>query len=154
MIQCFDEEGNLHFDSVCAASHQLLSLQGNACIELMFITKQEIQELNARTRAIDKPTDVLSFPFIEFDAAPPKPFTAQNYPLDYQEEGVFIGSIMICQEVAKAQAIEYGHSYQRELTYLFAHGLLHLFGYDHEVEEDKKVMRALEEKILAQSLKQ
>ena len=60
-----------------------------------------------------------------------------------------LGSIAICTEKAEEQAKEYGHSFVREMTYLFVHGLLHLLGYDHENEDDKRVMRAAEEKILS-----
>ena len=61
---------------------------------------------------------------------------------------IFIGSVVICEERAKEQAEEYAHSYRRELNYLVVHGLCHLLGYDHMVEEDKAQMRALEEKVL------
>ena len=59
-----------------------------------------------------------------------------------------IGSIAICQERAKEQAEEYGHSYERELHYLIVHGIMHCFGYDHIEEDDRKLMREKEEEIL------
>ena len=61
---------------------------------------------------------------------------------------VFIGSIAVCTERAKQQAEDYGHTVERELTYLICHGLLHLMGYDHLTTEDKAQMRALEEEIM------
>jgi probable rRNA maturation factor len=61
---------------------------------------------------------------------------------------VFLGSIAVCVKRAKEQAVEYGHSEEREITYLICHGLLHLFGYDHMVDRDKKEMRSLEETIM------
>jgi probable rRNA maturation factor len=70
--------------------------------------------------------------------------------LDYDEDekALFLGSIAICTERAKEQAKEYGHSLERELSYLTVHGLCHLFGYDHMTDEDKKQMREKEEQIL------
>lgn len=59
-----------------------------------------------------------------------------------------LGDIIICEDVARQNAQEYGHSYERELCYLIVHGFLHLLGYDHEDEEDKKIMRAIEEAVL------
>jgi probable rRNA maturation factor len=66
------------------------------------------------------------------------------------EEEVLLGDIVISLERAQEQCEEYGHSLEREVMYLLVHGLLHLAGYDHMEEEDKKVMRAQEEKLLAQ----
>ena len=95
---------------------------------------------------MDSATDVLSFPML--DAI--KPFTKENYPFDYdtKTDSVFIGSILICESVARRQAQEYGHGFEREHAYLFLHGLLHLLGYDHIADEDKKAMREREEQIL------
>ena len=91
-------------------------------------------------------TDVLSFPLLDEI----RPFTKENYPFDYDEatDGVSLGSILICDEVAKRQAKEYGHGEEREKAYLFLHGLLHLLGYDHTDEETKNRMRAMEENVL------
>ena len=73
----------------------------------------------------------------------------KDFPFDVEDKAVFIGSIAVCINRAKEQAVEYGHSEEREFTYLVCHGLLHLFGYDHMTEEDKKQMRAIEDKIMA-----
>ena len=93
-------------------------------------------------------TDVLSFPGAGVLAG--EIVKIKNYPFDIDPEngGVFMGSIMICVERAKEQAEEYGHSLMREIYYLAVHGLLHLFGYDHEEENDKRLMRDIEELIL------
>ena len=73
----------------------------------------------------------------------------KDFPLELDDDGnIFIGSIAVCEERAKEQALEYGHSITREITYLICHGLLHLHGYDHEIDSDKKEMRALEEEIM------
>ncbi len=115
--------------------------------EIIFCDKEVIRELNARFREIDRATDVLSFPTL--DGICKKKIEAENFPYDRDENGnLFIGSIAICTDVAKEQAEEYGHSYERELFYLAAHGICHLLGYDHIEEGDKAVMREKEEKVL------
>lgn len=122
-----------------------LGLKGDAAVETEFVTKEEIRELNARTRGIDRETDVLSFPMLDEI----KEFNRNNYPYDCDGDKVMLGSIVICEEVAEEQAVEYGHSAVREKTYLFVHGLLHLLGYDHIDDNDRKKMRAAEERILS-----
>lgn len=124
-----------------------LGLTGEAEVEVAFVSEKEIQALNARTRGVDKVTDVLSFPMLDEI----KPFTAENYPFDVDPDSgrVTLGSVVICEAVALAQAAEYGHGAEREKTYLFTHGLLHLLGYDHMEEEDKRAMRAAEERVLS-----
>lgn len=84
-------------------------------IELIFTTNEEIQEINLNTRGIDKPTDVLSFPY---DDMP-------NVPL---------GSIVISANFVEEKSTVYNHSFQDEFTLLFIHGILHLLGYDHEID--------------------
>lgn len=122
-----------------------LGLIGEAAVEVEFVSKEEIRQLNARTREVDKVTDVLSYPMLDEI----KEFIPENYPYDSEEGKVMLGSIVICGDVAEEQAKEYGHSVTREQTYLFVHGLLHLLGYDHIEEEDRAVMREKEERILS-----
>ena len=136
-----------NFARAADAAFAALSLAGEAEVEVNFVTEEEIRELNARTRDTDRVTDVLSYPMLDEI----RPFTRENYPFDVDPENgrVPLGSIVICREVAARQAEEYGHSRDREETYLFVHGLLHLLGYDHMTEEDKSVMREAEERILS-----
>lgn len=116
-------------------------------VELIFVDEEEIREMNARERGVDKVTDVLSFPSL--DGIKGKPLFGEDYPYDIDEEGnLFVGSIAICVKRAKEQAEEYGHSYERELHYLLVHGILHCLGYDHIEEADKTEMREKEEQIL------
>ena len=128
------------------AAFVLLSLEGDCVAEAEFADVAEMRALNNRTRGIDMETDVLSFPALDEI----RPFIYENYPFEYDDynHGVMIGSVVICREIAERQAEEYGHSVLREETYLFVHGLLHLLGYDHEKEEDRKAMREAEEKIM------
>ncbi len=116
-------------------------------IEFTSVNEQEIRELNAKTRGVDKVTDVLSFPTL--DGVKGKKIQKKNFPYDVDEEGrILIGSVVVCEKRAREQAEEYGHSYERELHYLLVHGVMHCLGYDHEEETDKAEMREQEEKVL------
>ena len=125
--QCFKEED---------------MLDSKLYITITFTTPQNIKEINKKYRNIDKDTDVLSFPMFEKDELETK---IKNK--DYVCEDV-LGDILISIEKVQEQAEEYGHSFERELSYMIVHGFYHLMGYDHIKEEDKKVMRPKEEKVL------
>ncbi len=116
--------------------------------ELLLVSEEEIRELNARERGVDRVTDVLSFP--SMDGVKGRPVLADERGECIDEAGrVFVGSIVICEKRAREQAAEYGHSLERELWYLAVHGVLHCLGYDHETEEEKREMRAKEEEVMA-----
>ena len=138
----------LSFDaqSVANAVYSALNQTGKIAVEINAVDKDYIKTLNRETRGIDKVTDVLSYPTL--DGIRYKTVLAKDFPLDSNRGRVFIGSILICEEVAKEQAESFGHSYERELSYLCAHGLLHLFGYDHILESDDVEMRALADKAM------
>ena len=117
-------------------------------IEFVFVDGEEIQRLNRETRGIDKVTDVLSYPTL--DGIKGEPIFGKEYPFDVDEEGnLLIGSVAVCTDRAKEQAIEYGHSYERELHYLLVHGIMHCLGYDHMTDAEKSEMREKEEYILS-----
>lgn len=107
----------------------------NPLLNIVLVNNKRIQEINKEYRNIDAVTDVISFAFEEVNDV--------NY-----DEIRFLGEIYISYERCCEQAQEFGHSVRRELCYLAVHGLLHLLGYDHMNEKDKKVMRTLEEEIL------
>ena len=107
----------------------------NPLLNIVIVDNKKIQEINKTYRNKDAVTDVISFAFKEVS------------DVEYKDVR-FLGEIYISYERCKEQASEYGHSVKREFCYLAVHGLLHLLGYDHIEEEDKKVMRALEEEIL------
>ncbi len=111
-------------------------------ITLTLTTPQHIKEINKQYRNIDKTTDVLSFPMFEKDEIDKK--ISNN---DFEHEDV-LGDIVISIEKVKEQAQEYGHSFERELSYMIVHGFYHLMGYDHIEEDDKIIMREKEEVIL------
>ena len=110
-------------------------------ISVTLTNPENIRELNKQYRNIDKETDVLSFPMFE------KNEIANLKNLEYEEA---LGDIVISIERVKEQAIEYGHSFERELSYMLVHGFYHLMGEDHIKEEDKIIMRAKEENVLEQ----
>ncbi len=110
-------------------------------ISISFVDNQKIHELNREYREKDRPTDVLSFPMWE------KEELYDGSALD--GHAVTLGDIIISAEKAKAQAEEYGHSIEREITFLSVHSTLHLLGYDHEVSaEDEAYMNKKQEDVL------
>ena len=119
-------------------------------VAISFVGKEEIKKLNKDNRGIDKATDVLSFPTLSL--VPLQKINMKDpeirCDIDPVTKHLMLGDIVICEDVAKANAEEYGHSFEREICYLVVHGFLHLLGYDHMEEEDKKVMRALGEAVL------
>ncbi len=142
--------GKLPFNAsaVANAVYKTLNQSGNLSVEINMVSSDFIKELNLSTRGIDRVTDVLSYPTL--DGVRYKNVTVKDFPLDVDDSGkrVFLGSIIICESRAKEQAEEFGHSLERELCYLCAHGLLHLFGYDHMIESDDFEMRALADKVM------
>jgi len=120
-------------------------------ISLIFTDNSEIRTINKDYRKIDKETDVLSFPMLEYPKNKVYKDVYQNYNFDdsYFDEGkLVLGDIAISLERAKEQCEEYGHSFFREVCYLSIHSILHLLGYDHMEEDEKIVMRKREEYIL------
>lgn len=109
-------------------------------ISLTLTDNQEIAEINKEFRKINKATDVLSFP-METDLS-----CWENF----LEEDLILGDIIISLDKALEQASEYGHSLEREMVFLFVHGLLHLLGYDHENAEDELVMREEQREVLVE----
>ena len=120
-------------------------------ISLVFVDNEEIREINNDTRNIDRETDVLSFPMLDYEDKKVFKEMYKNYDFDvtYKDgEDIVLGDIVLSLEKALEQSKEYNHSFQREASYLVVHSVLHLLGYDHMVEEDKTVMRRREEEIL------
>ena len=114
----------------------------NLYISITLTTPQEIRKINKEYRNIDKETDVLSFPMFEKNELDEMVQKQKNVIPET------IGDIIISIERVQEQANEYGHSFERELAYMVVHGFYHLMGYDHMQEEDKKIMREKEEKVL------
>lgn len=125
--ECFIEENLLHT---------------NMYISITLTNPENIKKINKEYRNIDKETDVLSFPMFEKDEI--QAIIESN---EYDVDDV-LGDIVISIQRVEEQAIEYEHSFERELAYMVTHGFYHLMGYDHIEEQDKIIMRPKEEKVL------
>ncbi len=117
-------------------------------VNLSFVDEKTIRKLNKDTRNIDKVTDVLTYPYIELK--PKEKLKLSDYKLDIDPDDnrLLIGDIYICTKRANEQSVEYGHSLNREICFLFCHGMLHILGYDHIKKEDEEVMTRLQSGIL------
>lgn len=120
---------------VVGESIRVEKLKDNYEVSISFVDNEEIRTLNRDFRGIDSVTDVLSFPLDE------------DYPIPMP----LLGDIIISVEKALEQSLDYGHSLERELSYLTCHSMLHLLGYDHMTDEDKREMRE-KEKIIMKNL--
>ena len=110
-------------------------------IYVTLTNNENIHKINLEQRNVDRPTDVLSFPMFEREEL-------KTLKEISKEEQYILGDIIVSIEKVKEQAEEYGHSFKRELAYLITHGMLHLLGYDHMIEDEKAQMRKREEEIL------
>ena len=138
---------NFNYEEIANEVIKTLNQTGSVSVELNLVDESFIKKTNLEFRGIDKITDVLSFP--NLDGIRYKNVDKTDFPLDLEDDGnVFLGSIIICEKRAKEQAEEFGHSLERELCYLFCHGLLHLFGYDHITPKDDLEMRELANEVL------
>lgn len=117
-----------------------LKLKCDPIISVSIIDNEEIHKINKEYRNVDRPTDVISFAFLDNDEEEKKKLKKKTI--------VDLGEIYISLPKAKEQAIEYDHSLERELDFLFLHGLLHLLGYDHMEKEDEIIMFNLQDEIL------
>ncbi|MCL1630412.1 rRNA maturation RNase YbeY [Sporolactobacillus sp. CPB3-1] len=147
-IDMHDETGEIN-DNIQEAVIRLidyaagqLNLAGEIECSITFVDNKRIQVINREYRSIDQPTDVISFALEEMGA--------DEVPI-LREEGAprVLGDIIISVERAHEQAVEYNHSFERELGFLVVHGLLHLLGYDHQTKEQEKEMFGLQERILS-----
>ena len=130
----FDEEKITKFtDYIVKDEYGKEYAENEYYLSLTITTNDGIQEINNIYRGKDMPTDVISFAYNE---------TENVGPLN------ILGDIIISIDRVKEQAEDYGHSVEREFYYVLCHGMLHLLGYDHIDEEDKKIMRKREEEIL------
>ena len=149
-IEVNDELINI-INEVCEQSLKAEEMNVPYQISLLFVDNEEIREINRETRGIDKATDVLSFPMLEY----PKDKVFKEVYKDTKFNEIYLdgdelvlGDMVLSLERAKEQSIEYNHSFNREVCYLVVHSILHLLGYDHMEDEEKKRMRKREEEIL------
>lgn len=121
------------FKNLLVQVAKILQFKETKFLELTLVNDLEIQEINKIYRKKNKPTDVISFAFGE--------------SMDFPNE-TFLGEIYISVETAQKQALERKHSLEEELKFLFIHGVLHIFGYDHKTDKEEKIMNDLAYKIL------
>ncbi len=147
MELCFDygpypdyESLEERYSSLMKTAFRLLEIKPNYEVDVSLVDEETIQDINRDYRHVDKVTDVISFAF-EDDDSPTSLILGDDVPR-------MLGEIFICVPRALEQAKEIGNSSQRELSFLFVHGLLHLLGYDHMRKEDEDIMFPLQEKIL------
>lgn len=118
-----------------------------AQVSVSFVDENAIRQYNRENRNIDSVTDVLSFPLLDC-----KEGVIDDEDItsgEFDEDGyIMLGDVVICVNVAKKQAQEYGHSEEREIVYLFVHSIMHLLGFDHMEDGEKRNMRDAEEKIM------
>jgi len=122
-------------DFLSKLAEEILNLEevdAEAELSIVLIDEGEIKKLNAEYRGINSATDVISF----------------SQPQDHFEGPHLLGDVVISPQVAQTQALEYHHSFEKEMAILLIHGILHLLGYDHENSDEKGIMKAKEEKIL------
>ncbi|MDT8715319.1 rRNA maturation RNase YbeY [Clostridium sp. 19966] len=121
-------------------------------ISVVLVDNDEIKELNKEHRKIDRVTDVLSFPMLDYEEGKvfKECYEGKDFDISYLDgEELVLGDIVLSLEKAEEQRKEFGHSFVREMSYLVVHSVLHLLGYDHMVEKDKERMRKREEEILS-----
>ena len=120
-------------------------------VYIEIVNDDAIRVINREQRSKDMSTDVLSFPTVNYPAGKTAGSCQERLKREYDPDAgaCVLGDIIISMDHVRAQAKEYGHSEQRETGYLLTHGLFHLMGYDHMTDEDKPVMRAMEEKSLS-----
>ena len=134
----------LHPDNHALPEHQFF-------VNVVITDHEEMQEINKNSRGVDAPTDVLSFPAFTFDTPGIFREDALNAieVQDQELDATWLGDIIIDAERVRSQAVDYGHSEKREFAFLLTHALLHLQGYDHETEDEAKVMEKLQESVLS-----
>ncbi len=130
--------------SVCESVMNEEECNFDAQISLTLTDNENIRLINNEHRGIDSPTDVLSFPMLEFDDEG----QIIDNEFEYDDDLIMLGDIVISLERAREQSIEFGHSFKREVAFLVAHSMLHLLGYDHMEEEEEKIMCQKQEKVL------
>lgn len=155
----FENESNIDLgldcyaiaEEVISASLDYMNCPYEAQVNLLITNNEEIHQINLEQRQIDRPTDVLSFPMVEYETPGDFEILEEDEFMDCFEPDsgeLMLGDIVISADKVLEQAEEYGHSIKREYAFLITHSMLHLMGYDHMTEEEAKEMERLQEEIL------
>lgn len=144
-----DKDSYTLIENAIKTSLDFMGINENILASVFLVNGEKIKEINRDYRSVDKVTDVLSFPmdlvdFISYEGRAEEFFKDQ----EVCQPQYFLGDIFINLDRIKDQAQEYGHSEERELSYLTVHSLLHLLGYDHIEEDDRLIMRPREDAIM------
>ena len=153
----YEEEGENTLPLACEelakevvdAALEYIGCPYEAQVNLLLTTDEQIKEMNRDFRGIDRPTDVLSFPMVEYEIPGEFDFLEDQEDCFDPESGeLVLGDIVISKDKVMEQAKAYGHSAKREFAFLIAHSVLHLTGYDHIDEEERLVMEEKQRAIL------
>jgi len=147
----FDEEQVIN--DVINAAIDYIKCPFEATVSVTITDNDGIHAINKEFRDIDRPTDVLSFPMVEYEIAGDFEFLCGDDFLDVfdPESGeLVLGDIVLSVDKIKEQAREYGHTEKRELAFLTAHSMFHLFGFDHMEEDEAKIMESHQNNVLEQ----
>lgn len=148
----FDFDEDSYVEKVILAALDYVGCPYEAEINVLFTDNEGIHEMNLEYRDIDRPTDVLSFPMVEYEE--PGNFDTLEETQEecfHPETGeLLLGDIVLSYDKIKEQAKEYGHSELRELCFLVAHSMLHLAGYDHIEDAEREQMERMQKEILNQ----
>lgn len=125
------------YEQILARACEVLQTERDYTLSVIYVTPEQIHEINRDYRKIDRPTDVISFALQDDESN-----------IFIEEEEQELGDIFINVQAIRDQAKEYGHSIRREACFLFCHGVLHLMGYDHMTPEEEKEMFHLQDVIL------
>lgn len=154
----FEKEVNTNFDFDCEAlakdvitftiDHEDFPYEAE--VNLTLVDNEEIHTINREYRNIDRPTDVLSFPMLSYEAAGDFSKLEDDYDDNFNPDTgeILLGDIVISVDKVAEQAESYGHSQKREYAFLIVHSMLHLFGYDHMTPEEAADMEAKQRQIL------
>ncbi len=148
----FDFDYEQTINDVILAAIEYVKCPYECMVEVDIVYNSEIQELNKEFREIDKPTDVLSFPLVDYEEAGNFDFLEETDDFMYfePESGeLLLGNIVLSYDKILSQAEEYGHNTRREMAFLVAHSMFHLFGYDHMEDDERLEMEGMQEEVLA-----
>lgn len=157
MTVYYEEEGALTLQLPCREIAEKVieaALDYEGCpyeaeVNLLLTTDDVIHQMNLDFRGMDRPTDVLSFPMVEYENPGEFAFLEEREDLFDPETGeLVLGDIVISKDKVISQAEEYGHTVKREFAFLIVHSMLHLIGYDHMEEEERAVMEEKQRQIL------
>jgi len=157
MTLLYEEEGELTLpvnckelaETVIDAALDYVGCPYEAEVNLLLTMNEQIQEMNANFRDIDRATDVLSFPMVDYEVPGEFDFLEERDDCFNPETGeLVLGDIVISKEKVISQAEEFGHSIQREYAFLIAHSMLHLSGYDHMEENERLKMERMQRELM------